>query len=248
MNKWSPEGLRIHPLSVRKPDECHWLLSHGTHYAMQYQAAAYWDWLKNLDDESLRLLHGNYKRQVQALQLHRGGKQWLSKSMSHLHFLPVFRDVFPDAGIIRLHRDPAEVIPSLCNLYKHTRFGFVGRNTDLQLGPMVLDMFVDGATRQIRSDTLRFRDRVVDICFTDLIADPLTTVRRIYGQLGRSCDRAMEERIHAYLLEDRMQEKYLHKYKLEDFGLSEELVERRTVEYRQWLAAKTSVAAPAPPA
>ena len=237
MRKWSPESLLIHPLSETAPEECHWLIPHGTHYALQYQSAEYWEWLRDLDLQALKLLHENYRRQVQALQLHRRKDFWLSKSMSHLHFLPVFHDVFPDANIIRLHRDPCKVIPSICSLYKNTRFGYLPNNSDPELGMMALDMFVDGAERMTGMDGHWSRAQIIDIEFGDLIKDPFATIQRIYDRFGRSLDSEVERRLKAYIEPNDGTKASIHRYSLKDFGLSEDMVQKRTRNYRDWLAA-----------
>ena len=101
-----PLILQIHPRMARGPDECHWMMRHAPITAMRYQVPEYWEWLKRLSNSGLGELYSHYRLQVQHLQLFCRRGHWLSKAPSHLHFMPVLFNVFPDANVIRLHRHP----------------------------------------------------------------------------------------------------------------------------------------------
>ena len=235
VEKWTPEVLKIHPLVAEQPDECHWLVSHGTHHALQHVALPYWEWLKGLRPDRLHQLMARYRLQIQRLQLFRRGEYWLSKSMSHLHYLPALLHAFPDATVICLHRDPRRVVPSLCSLYRSVGSGFVHSGADAELGELALDVFVDGMDRLMTAVRTCQTARFINVRFEDLIADPIGTLRRIAEAAGREYTEGWNRRCHAYLTRSDTTPRYQHNYALENFGLSEELVMTRTAAYCRWL-------------
>jgi hypothetical protein len=170
---------------------------------------------------------------VQHLQLFCGGTHWLSKSVAHLHYLPVLRDVFPDAGVIRLHRHPARAVPSLCSLAAAYRAIFSERINRVEIGETILDMFVDGTRRMMAAD-LPSGD-VADVHYADLVADPIGVVRRIYRELGYSWSTAFEAAMKDYLEQERGIPRPPHRYALEEFSLSQAVVLDSTAGYLHWI-------------
>jgi len=234
IRKATPMSLRIHPLAAQEPEECQWIVRHGTHLAMQHQAVGYWEWLRNLDNAALRALLAYYRLNVQHLQLFRRRDYWLSKSMTHLHYLPVFSDVFPDARIIRLHRDPCQVVPSMCSLYRSFRYGLTRHDDGAGLGELVMDIFSDGVNRMMEADKSRGSGTFVDVHFRDLTADPIGTVRQIYDAIGLSWTDDFEQAIQTYVARSD-KERHGHSYRAEDFGLTDDKIRERSAAYLEWL-------------
>jgi len=226
-----------HPMDPESPDECQWMMRHSTLWVMLYDIPEYWDWLKALSLEDLRRLYRGYRLQVQHLQLFRRGT-WVSKSFSHLHFLPVLHDVFPDARVVRLHRDPGAAIPSLCSVAVSYRSMFSTEVDPCSAGAVLLDLFVDGMARSMALDRARPEMPVVDVHYDALIADPIGTVRRVHDELGYPYDAEFERAMRAYLERAAATAPYRHRYSLEQFGLSRDQVLDRTGEYLAWAEAR----------
>jgi hypothetical protein len=225
--------LQIHPMAAHAPDECHWIMRHSPLLAMFYEAPEYLTWLKQLSDGELEQLYAHYRRQAQYLQHHFPGKHWVSKSTAHLHFLPVLFRVFPDACVVRLHRDPCQAVPSLCSLVASYRRLFSPRVNRDEIGSTVLDMFADHMKRSMAAAPDK-AEQVIDIHFIDLISDPIATVKRIYLRFGYHCDAVFEEEMARYLETQRSAPKSPHVYALEQFGLSRAEVLERSADYLAW--------------
>jgi hypothetical protein len=234
IRKATPTSLRIHSLAAQEPEECQWIVRHGTHLAMQHQAIGYWEWLKKLDPPALRKLCDYYKLNVQHLQLFRRRDYWLSKSMTHLFYLPVFLDVFPDAKVIRLHRDPCQVVPSMCSLYRSFRYGLIRHDSNAGLGELVMEIFADSMDRMMEADRRYGPERFFDVHFSDLAADPVAAVRQIYNEIGLSYTDAFDQAIKAYAIKSNT-ERYAHSYRAEDFGLTDSKIMERSAAYLAWL-------------
>lgn len=235
VEKWTPEVLKIHPLVADQPDECHWIVSHGTHYALQHVALPYWEWLKGLKADQQHELMARYRLQIQRLQLFRRGRYWLSKSMSHLHALPALLHTFPHATIICLHRDPLCAVPSLCSLYQRVGSGFVHGGADAELGELALDVFINGMNRLMATEQSCQTARFLHVRFDDLVANPVRTVRRIAEAMRHEYTQDWNDRCQAYLARNNTAPRYRHNYALDRFGLTEERVNTRAAAYRRWL-------------
>ena len=226
---------QIHPMAARAPDECHWMMRHTPLTAMLYQVPEYWAWLKQLSDGELGELYSHYRLQVQHLQLFCRRGHWLSKSSTHLHFMPVLFDVFPDANVVRLHRHPFHAVPSLCSLVAGYRRLFAQRIDHREVGATILDMFVDGMRRSMAVAPQVERGHIIDIRYDDLVAAPTAVVRRIYAQFGYRHSAAFEQGMAHYIERDRTTARPRHTYTLEQFGLSRAQVLERSADYLAWV-------------
>ena len=230
-----PQIRTIHPMQARAPDECHWMMRHSALLPMLYQVPEYWQWLKQLGDGDLRELYSHYRLQIQHLQLWIRGDFWVSKSPStHLHFMPVLFDVFPDANMVRLHRDPCHAVPSLCSLVSGYRRLFTSRVDFAEVGATLLDMFVDNMNRSMAAPANK-ADQIADIRFEDLVADPIAAVRAIYRRFGYQYGAEFEQEMARYLERERAAARPRHAYALEQFGLLESEVIDRCADYLKWL-------------
>lgn len=233
----APLVSKIHPMAAEAPDECHWMMRHGPLWAVFYDLPEYWDWLKSLSAADLRRLYAHYRLQIQHLMLFRSGT-WISKSFSHLHFLPVLYDVFPDARLVRLHRHPAAAIASLCSLARSYRSIFSTRIDPGAIGAGILDLFADGMGRAMALDRARPEAPVVDLAYDALVADPVGATCGVLEKLGYPLSGDSERAMRAYVERAAARPSFRHDYTLEEFGLSRpELVERCSA-YLDWAASR----------
>jgi hypothetical protein len=234
LSRADPLILQIHPMQARAPDECYWMMRHSPLIAMLYQVPEYWAWLKQLGDSGLGELFSHYRLQVQHLQLFCRREHWLSKAPSHPHFMPVLFDVFPDANVIRLHRQPCHAVPSLCSLVAGYRRLFSAQVDYQEVGTTILDMFTDGMKRSMAAPQQRGQ-QIIDIGYDDLVADPAAVVRRVYAQFGYRFSATFEQDLARAIGNERAAVRPRHSYSLEQFGLSRAQVIERSAEYLRWV-------------
>lgn len=247
--RWAPELADIHPMAALSPDECHWLMPLGPHLFLRYRAPQLWRWMKSLSKRDRLLLYEDFRLRIQLLQYRRNPGHWIGKSFVHQFFYPVMFDVFPDAHVVRLHRDPCECIPSLASLFSATRrISYANRMDRDELGTLILDFFVDGSLNAIEADQVQAPERFVDIIFDDLVKDPQVVVGRIYEAFGYPFSLEFQRRIKTYLQEDRQRSKDAslrpkpHKYSADRFGLSPQEIRLEAEEYLSWLQEKCPAA------
>ena len=132
------------------------------------------------------------------------------------------------------HRDPLEVIPSLCSLCKLDREIFTDRPDKKAIGghwfPRLRDA-VSGAmeTRGADPDSGRY----LDIDYRQLVADPITTVREIYQRHGYPLSPEFEVGMRECLVQNRQHKHGKHLYSLAEYGLDEDQVNQGFAEYRE---------------
>jgi hypothetical protein len=237
-----PDIHKIHEIDAQAPDECQHMMWHGPHHITTggLKAPEYWQWLRNLSTAELHTLYQSYKLQVQSLQLfHRRG-HWVSKSLTHAHFFPVLFKVFPDARIVRLHRDPCQIIPALASLVAHLQVPYTPLVDFHDLGQQTLALFVDSMERMMQIDKTVSAEHFIDVVFDDLTEDPVGVVRGIYSRFGYQFTSQFEDDVRKFLNSEPITRQYKHVYTLEQFGLSRELIMDRSAEYLAWVKQRTN--------
>jgi hypothetical protein len=145
-------------------------------------------------------------------------------------FVSKMRDLareFPEAKFVYLMRNPFETIPSLLKLLQTVSDG-LGIESD----------HADAAKRALVDGCLRDYDYALEVLeelpheryafvqYTDLVADPKTTVEKVYERLQLSISPAFEEHLAA---EGSRQKRYSssNAYSLEEFGIDQRELEKR---------------------
>jgi hypothetical protein len=184
MDELAPRMAALVPSTPTGPMECQDLmaLDFKSHYFSAFAyVPSYSAWLLDAD------LTPTYRYERRALKLLQWGspaRPWRLKSPSHLLFLDHLDLAFPDARFVMTHRDPAEVMVSVADVYAE-----VGRmfsdDVDLHyLGALNVEQWSMAMRR-----ALAFRDagnehRFFDMDYRAVQRDPVGEVRRLYAWLG----------------------------------------------------------------
>ena len=231
----NPEFRRIHPLAARRPEECLIITSHSflsfqfqtSHYVPNYQA-----WL---EEQDLVRCYEEHRRFLQHLQWRWRGERWVLKAPAHLFGIAALFEVYPDAAVILTHRDPLEVVGSLASLTTALRGTFSDEVDPVRVGAEMTRRWADGLHR-----ALRVRDegdvpanRFLDVRYTDLVRDPLGTVRLIYHHFDLVLTPAAKERMRRYLAQHPKDKHGRHSYTLAEFGLDPDEESARYRSYCQ---------------
>ena len=159
--------------------------------SLTYEAVAnipsYDAWLMDVDQRSAYEYHRSV---LQVLQSGGVRGRWTLKSPHHAIALEHLTAVYPDARLVLLHRDPVVLTGSVCGLIKTLSSTFTDVDHRAYIGEHWPTM-LEESVRRIDA----FRDAhpehpIVDVQYTDLIADPAATVRSIYTAVGDELDDA----------------------------------------------------------
>jgi len=226
------EMWRIHPFGARLPDETIFIWE----YALQGPVGANWNvpsYSAALTSVDYRAVFALEKAFLQNLQHRCPGERWVLKSPAHLSHLERIFETYPDATIIVNHRDPAKVLGSLASLFVVLRRRFSDATPDVR----AVAKHVSAIFETPLSDMIAFRRepgidrRFFDCPFTDMVADPMGMVRRIYAHLGIDLTAGAVSAMTAWLERDHHGKGPQRRYALEDYGLTYDDVERHYGAY-----------------
>jgi hypothetical protein len=232
----APELLAAHPMDAFAPDEEIMLVEHAFsswNPEAFCRVPAYAAWLEAQDpapgyrhlDRMLRFLTWQKARRGET------GRRWVLKAPYHLAFLDSLFAVFPDARVVLTHRDPVETVPSLAS-FVHTLHRLGSDSVDaLEIGAH-WSRKLAWATRRSLAARAGREDRILDLDYEVLVADPMACVRRIYDfaemELTPDALQAMRE----WAVENARDRRPVHRYTLAQFGMSEEALRRDFADYR----------------
>jgi len=222
----APAFKTIHPLNAEKPDECNYLLPHGSQHLARVHMPKYYDWMERRD----ALPEYEYlKLALQVLQFGRERKRWILKSPMHLDHLPEIRKLFPDATIVWTHRDPITVLGSLCSLVESSQV-MHERNPDLHaIGKTWLKIQVNAIERARKARIDWPREAFVDVPYPWLAAEPHEKVPILYERIGAKWTEADAQVLDSVLARPGIGRQ--HEYELSRYGLTPEEVENAFGDY-----------------
>jgi Sulfotransferase family len=233
-----PPFMLMHELASNLPCECvHFLMYDfsGPYWSMIYDAPSFTAWqLEHL--ETLGRLYRLHRRMLQTFQQQapdRVPRRWLLKSPFHVSTLPALFAEYPDARVIHTHRDPQKFLPSLVSILSAMRFvrsDAVDVPTLAAGMEFTYKMFLEGAI-EVRTAGSIPGDQIADLFFSQLMADPVRAVRRVYEQLDLVWPEDHDRVIRKYLA-DKPKDRYgAHVYSLADVGLEAESVRKSFATY-----------------
>jgi hypothetical protein len=178
----APEFRRVHPIAADSPQECSEITAHvfaSLRFDTTYRIPSYRRWLDRTGHQEAYRFH---KRFLQHLQHQTGGNgRWVLKCPDHIFALAAIREVYPDACLVFVHRDPLAVLLSVAKLTAVLRRPFTRHIDKIEIGRQDSDRWLS-ATELMIATTERqpFAEPIFHVHHTDLVRDPLGTVAAIY--------------------------------------------------------------------
>jgi hypothetical protein len=151
-------------------------------------------------------------------------RPWLLKNPGHFVSIDALLEVFPDAQVIVTHRDPYKALGSLCSILEHPRRLTVPDLDVKRMGPRELGYWSKGVEPMARARAARPEAQFHDVDHADFHADPIRTIRGIYGHFGYTLSDEVAERMRRWLAANPAGKHGDHRYDPADFGLDREEV------------------------
>jgi hypothetical protein len=183
-DEMAPRLAALVPSTPTGPEECQDLmaLSFQSHYFQAFaHIPSYSAWLRDAD---LTATYQYEKRVLKLLQWGMPSRPWRLKCPSHLLWLDALDTVFPDARYVMTHRDPADVMVSVADLYCEVAKQFSAGVDPRYMGRLNVDHWTVAMERLLEFRTVGRNDRFYDMSFTDVQRDPIGEVRKLYDWLG----------------------------------------------------------------
>ncbi|MFO0843086.1 MAG: sulfotransferase [Gemmataceae bacterium] len=141
--------------------------------------------LCGLSPRALRRWKEAYHHLVQAWTLAHGGRRLVLKSPPHTCRVGTLLELFPDARLVHVVRDPYDVYPSTLHLWR-VLYGLWGlqRPTWEGLPELVLDTFTQVYDRLEEGKRLIPPGRFIEVRYEDLVRDPVAQVEVVYHGVG----------------------------------------------------------------
>ena len=227
----NPGFRAIHYEAPDGPTECVTLLAQDFKSLLWETLAnipSYGDWLLTCDHRSAYEYH---HRALQLLQSRAPGR-WALKTPHHCLALDALTEQYPDVLLVMTHRDPIEVVSSLCSLIR----SLSGTFSDADHGAYINQHWADVAVELVER-VMRWRDehgdeRFVDVAYADLVRDPIAVVRGIYAGDGTELSAEAEAAMQRYLDEHPHGEHGRHAYDPAALGLDADELGARFATYR----------------
>lgn len=175
-----------------------------------------------------------YERQfLQVLQHGAGPTQWVLKTPAHLMLLPLLFAEFKDAWVVQTHRDPAKTMPSTVSttaMIQWLRTDDVDVDRAAQHVQAVFAAGLNGSV-DLRTSGAVPAERFVDVHFTELMGDPVSTMRAAYARMGRDFTDNHAAAVLDYLAHKPKGKFGVHRYQPEDWGFTAESLREAMAPY-----------------
>ncbi|MBB5113242.1 hypothetical protein FHU28_003081 [Micromonospora echinospora] len=228
----APALRDLHPLDAMRPDECHRLTAAtftSPVFAQRYEVPGYLAWL---DGQDLREVYEYHQTLLRCMLWRRPGTHVVLKCPSHLWHLDALSAVYPQARIVRLHRDPTAGLPSACNLTAVVR-GANGARVDRHaVGDQWLAYAWLGLSGLRRGDRYGSDTPTLDVRQRDLRTDPLGVTAQVCDFAGLPMSAEAGARMARHLGEQAPEPTGGPGYSLADFGLDRDQIDRQFSDYR----------------
>ncbi len=230
----NPENANIHTLEAEAPEEEIGLLNmsfatqmieaqrfvptYGRYCMKSNQYAAY-VYMKKL----IQLIAWFRKDDPQ--------RPWVFKSPQHMQDLDALMQVFPDAKIVFMHRDPRKTVASTCSMFWNISILGSDENDPLTLGAYVAEKVQD-QVEKVEDERARLvpPDQQLDVRYADINADWERELQRIYDFIGLDFTPQARAALDA-ASSDKEARHGGHRYSLEEFGLSADDIDQRFQGY-----------------
>ncbi len=225
-----PELAKIHPVAADAPDECHWLTRHSfasLAFGYMLHLPSYVRWLYGRPRQHV---YSEHRLQLQILAHHDSPApraRLILKDPGHLWHLAELFGTYPDALVVRLHRDPVEALPSLCSLLYAVQGTDSDRVDPHQIGREALELVEIGLAAERTARGSHGSQRILDIEYRDLMADPIAVVQRICERADHPFDERARARVTEWLRDNPKHKAGRHLYTAATFGLDEGEIRER---------------------
>lgn len=234
-DRMAPRFREVHPIDAASPQECTEITAHvfrsfrfeTTHHVPGFRA-----WLRGADHLPTYRFHRVF---LQHLQHNDGAgpRRWVLKAPDHVFALEALAEVYPDACMVFLHRDPLDVLASVAGLTEILRRPFASVVDRQAIGRQVVTECVKATSAMLRADAKALfpPGRVLHLRFADLVRDPLSAVAGLYGHFGLDLSEAALGRLEQLVAATPRGGYAGVTHALEDYGIDAEEVRAQCAAY-----------------
>ncbi len=232
----APDLRHIHELIPDGPEECthlHELAFDSESLALAGPVRSYRSWLDERDAGQRRNRYEWQARAMRAIARDRDPNQrrsrWVLKAPQHLCQLDELFETFPEATVVRMHRDPIAAMGSTASLVACAS-SILTPGLPPGHGDDLLDIFEQWQSQGDEAMP-RHADRVIEMHYDDLVADPTGFVEQVHDAAGIPVSGSHIDAVRRHLAARPKHHFGRHRYRLEDHGIDPEVARERFADY-----------------
>jgi len=225
-----PRMAAMYHQTATGPTECQDLLGmefRTAHFDGMAYVPDYAAWVVDCDMGPAYRYH---RRVLRLLQWHCPPRLWHLKTPVHMLALDRLVEAYPGARFLWTHRDPAEVLGSVCSLVAYTR-SWVSDHHDPGLADAQAGLWAEALTRAMAFRAGAGEERFADVRFAELNRDPVGTVAAAYRRLGMELGGDARVRMTAWAADNARGTHGVHEYAGEELGVDAGAVRERFAFY-----------------
>lgn len=222
----APDLDRKHFIRAETPEECIFLMGTTFMSTMFWISIPVVEYARWHNTAPRTQAYREYSWLLHVLQDVSPTRRLALKAPPHMGALDALYEVVPNAMVVQVLRNPVKTVTSLNSLI-YTSHSTVAETVDVpRMAQTTLEMLEYDAKHN-----LAFRaahpGRICDVYYTDLVADPIGTVQRIYAYFDMPWSDDSLRQLQTYISENPRGQHGSHRYQAEDFGLTDaEIAER----------------------
>ena len=231
----TPSLAKLHYIHPTRPDECYWLFEYqllDPIFHIRMHVPTYYNWLLAYPRHLESYL--KYRDLLAYLGQHYSFNHWLLKAPRHLFFLKALLNAFPNAGIIWLHRDPCQAIPSMCSLSHLLRSNYSDVSNPKETGKIWFELILENLRTALDTRRAVGDERFYDLQYSDLMSNPIQEVTKIYSHFELPFSLEMETAVKSWLTNNPQHKYGQHKYSAQQFGLEVESIRKEFAFYTNY--------------
>jgi hypothetical protein len=204
-----------------------------------YRIPSYAHWLH--EEADLGPAYHIHRKFLQLLQWRCRRERWVLKSPGHLWSLSALLAEYPDACLVATHRDPLKVLSSVTSLTTTLRAMASDRIDPAEIARewSYWNTKAFDAAVTARETGLVQADRVVDVQFGELMADPIAVIRKIYGKFDLELTELAVERMRRHLADNPDDKHGKHGHSFADTGLDVGQEREKVRRYQQYFGVES---------
>jgi hypothetical protein len=220
-----------HFVDAEGPEECMFLFDSSFVSMSFWTLAPVYGYARWYLDQDKRGPYREYREHLQIFQAEDPSLRLTLKAPAHTGCIEALLAAIPEALLVQTHRDPLAVMPSLNSLF-HTFHSVLADVVDPGRTAVAnLELIGRSIDRNLEARA-RHADRILDVHYDDLVADPKAVVRSVHERYGLGWSAGFEERLDRYLAENPQDRHGRHTYRADESGLTDDVIARRFGEYR----------------
>jgi len=155
---------------------------------------------KGLKDKEIATWKKNYKWFLKAVTLENKGRRLLLKNPANTARISTLLELFPNACFIHIYRNPYVVYFSTKKMRTRVLGPFALQNSSGdEIDKYVFENYAELMKQFFEQKDMIPKGQFVEICYEDLVADPMKQVKKIYSTLNLPDLKSAEPEMQHYL-------------------------------------------------